>query len=59
HGRSYEGLEGIRKETEKSLDDGVIACIEHGLGYLKERGEYVHPNTLLALKELKNKNREA
>lgn len=59
HGRSYEGLEGIRKETEKSLDDGVIACIEHGLGYLKERGEYVHPNTLLALEELKNKNREA
>ncbi|MBR5292269.1 MAG: nicotinate-nucleotide adenylyltransferase [Clostridia bacterium] len=59
HGRSYEGLEGIRQETEKSLDHGVIACIEHGLGYLKERGEHVHPNTLLALEELKNKNREA
>ena len=59
HGRSYEGLEGIRRETEKSLDNGVIACIEHGLRYLKERGEQVHPNTLQALEELKNKNREA
>lgn len=58
HGRSYEGLEGIRKETEKSIDNGVIACIEHGLWYLKERGEQVHPDTLLALEELKNKNRE-
>ncbi len=59
YGRSYEGLEGIRQETARSLDGGVIACIEHGLGYLKERGEPVHPDTLLALEELKNKNREA
>lgn len=55
HGRSYEGLERIRIEAEKSIDNGVIACIEHGLGYLEERGEQVHPNTLLALEELKIK----
>lgn len=58
YGRSYEGVERIRSEAKVSLDGAVIACIEHGLGYLTERGESVHPDTLLALEELKNKNRE-
>ncbi len=58
YGRSYEGVERIRSEAKVSLDGAVIACIEHGLGYLTERGERVHPDTLLALEELKNKNRE-
>lgn len=59
YGRSYEGVEYIRSEAEKSLDGGVIACIEHELEYLEKQGERVDPNTFLALEELKNKNREA
>lgn len=53
-GRSYDGVDYIRSEAEKSLDCGMIACIEHGLRYLEEKGEKAHPDTLAVLEELKN-----
>ena len=55
HGRSYEGVEHIRREAERGLDHGMIACIEHGLRHLGEKGEQAHPDTLTVLEELKNK----
>lgn len=57
-GRRYDGVEHIRSEAEKSLDRGMIACIEHGLRYREEKGEDAHPDTLAVLEEMKNKNRE-
>lgn len=55
HGRSYEGVEHIRREAERDLDHGMIACIEHGLRHLGEKGEQAHPDTLTVLEKLKNK----
>lgn len=45
-GRKYAGIEAIREATDKSLDAGVLACMERSIAYVQTRGKKLHPNVI-------------
>ncbi len=56
-GRTYGSVAAIRKAAERSLDEGMLACINQTAAYLKKQGEALHPATLAAKKEIQNQLR--
>ena len=45
-GRTYEGVEEIRKEVYKSLDKGIRFELKHKFNYLLENNGKIHPFSL-------------
>ena len=53
-GRIYDGVENIRCEADKSLDRGMVCCIEHAIDHVeREKGGKKTPETYIALNEIK------
>ena len=48
--RCYDGVEDIRKEAAKGLDNGVKASLESTVNYLRKCGQHIDKNTLEAIK---------
>lgn len=44
--RDYPGVEELRYETDRDLDEGIISEVNHKDEYLKKRGGKSHRNTL-------------
>lgn len=51
-GRSYPGVEELRTLAMKDLDAAVREGLLRTIHYVRERGQPVHPDSLLALREL-------
>lgn len=47
-GRSYPGVEDIRKKAFESIDSGVLECLNHNLKYLIETDSYINLFTIRA-----------
>ncbi len=56
-GREYPNVERIRKETEKSIDDGIIASLEGVLEFEKNEQSGIHYLTKEALDYLKEEKK--
>ena len=56
-GRTYGSVAAIRKAAERSLDEGMLACIHQTAAYLQQQGETLHPATLAARDEIQNQVR--
>lgn len=56
YSRDFEGVEGIRIAAEYDLDSAVKIGIEHSFDDVTSKGCAVHPYTIAAYKELKQKN---
>lgn len=56
-GRSYDGLEAIRRAAGRGLNEGMLALIDHTAAYLAQKGERMHPATLAAREEIQNQQR--
>ncbi len=54
-GRNYDGVDKLRKKLYYDLREGTLACMEHTLDFLSDTGRVVHPLTVLAYKDLRNK----
>ena len=52
-GRDFAGIEGLRAAFEKGLDEGMLACLESQLAFLKAEGKPIYPLTERAYKRLK------
>lgn len=58
-GRDYEGLLSIRAAAERSLDEGVLACMEHSIAYARQKeGKKLHPGILEAWAYLQKQKEE-
>ena len=47
-GRSYPGVEEIRKKAFEDLDEGVLMCLDHNIKFLIDIGAFIDPLTLNA-----------
>ena len=47
-GRSYPGVEDLRRAGEQDLKKGVLLLLEHMIAYLESENVYLHPKTLAA-----------
>ncbi len=56
-GRSFEGIEKLRRAFEKGLDEAMYEALDHQLKYLKNTGEPVYPLTVRAYEFIKEKNK--
>ncbi len=54
-GRNYEGVEEIRAAAESSLDEGVLACMERSIEYVRSSGKKLHPNVISARESILKK----
>jgi len=54
-GRSFEGIEEIRKATFEDLDKGMILALESSIKYVNRKGKLLHPLTVEAKNYLLNK----
>lgn len=54
-GRNYDGVDKLRQKLYYDLRGGTLACMEHTLSYLRQMDRAVHPLTVLAYQDLKNK----
>lgn len=54
-GRNYPGVELIRKETEKGLDEGLIAACRNTIDHLESLNKEIEPDTAEALAETEKK----
>lgn len=54
-GRSFEGVEEIRKATFEDLDKGMILALESSIKYVNKKGEILHPLTVETKNYLLNK----
>ncbi|MCB6993717.1 bis(5'-nucleosyl)-tetraphosphatase (symmetrical) YqeK [bacterium 210820-DFI.6.37] len=54
-GRAYPGVDEIRKIAEQSLDQACLRSMEHSIAYIRERGLFLHPDTVNACNELRKK----
>lgn len=58
-GRTFEGVEDLRKAFSKDLDEGLSAALEHQIKYLNSTDEEIYPLTQKAYDYLKgNRNDE-
>lgn len=53
-GRSFDGVDKLRREFAKGLDAGMRAALAHNIKYLEERGARIYPLTRRALDYLTN-----
>ena len=49
-GRSFDGVENLRKKFALGLDEGMLAALEHTIKYIKSAGGEIYPLTLKARK---------
>lgn len=54
-GRKYPTVEETRRLAYKNLDQACISSLERTVEYIKSRGEYMDPDTVNALRDLKEK----
>ncbi|KUO58237.1 MAG: phosphohydrolase [Gracilibacter sp. BRH_c7a] len=54
-GRNYDGVDKLREKLYYDLREGTLACMEYTLSYLRQINRAVHPLTVLAYQDLKNK----
>lgn len=53
-GRTYDGVESIRREADKDLDRGMVRCIKHAIYHVEgEKKGKITPETYMALNEIK------
>lgn len=53
-GRNYDGVENIRREADKSLDRGMVCCIERAIDHVEgEKKGKITAETYIALNEIK------
>ncbi len=46
-GRSYEGLDKIRKAAESSLEEAIVAGIDNTIEHVLKTGRFLHPQIVL------------
>ena len=51
--RDFDGVNKLRKSIEKSLDEGYRDCVLHQYEYLYNRGGYIYPLTIDAVRGVK------
>ncbi|MPN35420.1 hypothetical protein SDC9_182918 [bioreactor metagenome] len=56
-GRSYAGMEEIRQAMARSLNEGMLSCIDHTAAYLTKTGQRMHPATIAAREEIQNQQK--
>lgn len=54
-GRKYPTVDETRKLAYKDLDLACISSLERTVEYIRNRGEYMDPDTISALRDLKEK----
>ncbi len=54
-GRAYPGADKARKLAEQSLDQACLFSMERSIAYIKERGLYLHQDTVKARDDLKRR----
>ncbi len=42
-GRSFNGVEALRKAADEDLDKAIVVACDHTLKYLADRGKMIHP----------------
>lgn len=45
-GRSYPGVESIRKAAEESLEKAIVAGLDNTIGFIVSKGGLLHPQTI-------------
>ena len=50
--RDYDGVDDMRRETEKSLEDGMLFALRFTVCDLATRDRIIHPNTFAAYNEI-------
>ncbi len=53
-GRCYEGVEEIRAAARAGLDEGVLACMEQSIRFVREKGKKLHPGVIAARESILN-----
>ncbi|NCB30589.1 MAG: nicotinate (nicotinamide) nucleotide adenylyltransferase [Clostridia bacterium] len=56
-GRSYAGMEEIRQAAARSLNEGMLSCIDHTAAHLTKTGQRMHPATIAAREEIQNQQK--
>ena len=51
-GRAYPGVEEARRLAEESLDRACLFSMERSITYIKERGLFLHEDTINARNQL-------
>lgn len=54
-GRAYPGVGTIRELAEESLDKACLYSMERSIAYIRERGLFLHEDTIKACEDLKKK----
>ncbi len=54
-GRDYPGVEKIRELAKESLDKACLCSMERSIAYIRERGLFLHEDTIKARDDLKRK----
>jgi predicted HD superfamily hydrolase involved in NAD metabolism len=59
-GRTYEGVDKIRKAAESSLEEAIVAGVDSTVGHIVKKGGLLHPQIVLtrnwALEQLADNN---
>ena len=55
-GRSFKGVEDIRKVARIDLDQAVLTALDQNIRYIVKGGGVIHPATIPARNELLLKN---
>lgn len=58
-GRHYAGVDAIRAAARRSLDAGVLACMDHSIAYIQQKGGTLHPGILEARANIVKNMKEA
>ncbi len=56
--RNFPGVEDLRKIAARDLDLSVLAGLDHTIGYLLSRGNYLHPLSVAARNRLLEERRD-
>ncbi len=54
-GRDYPGVEKLRELARESLDKACLCSMERSIAYIRERGLFLHEDTIKARDDLKRK----
>ncbi len=54
-GRNYPGADKARQLADRSLDEACLCAMERSIQYIKERGLFLHEDTINARNDLKKK----
>jgi len=57
-GRDYPQVETLRKLSEESLDQACLFLAERSIDYIKERGLFLHEDTIRAKDDFKEKEKQ-